>query len=137
MGPSPLVLSKKIRTARRCNNFAVPSSSGIRLGGNHKSHCAASPGSQLNRPRWIDPSMLRPLLSAAKEPDENPDQPEPASDEKYTKSSTRCGVGECFYLTPMKNSPPSDSHGFIIHQVGTLMTALLAVIVNDSFRGML
>jgi hypothetical protein len=92
MGPSPLVLSKKIRTARRCNNFAVPSSSGIRLGGNHKSHCAASPGSQLNRPRWIDPSMLRPLLSAAKEPDEN---------------------------------------------VGTLMTALLAVIVNDSFRGML
>jgi hypothetical protein len=27
----------------------VPSSSGIRRGGNHKSHCAASPGSQTSR----------------------------------------------------------------------------------------
>ena len=28
---------------------AVPSSSGIRCGGNHRSHCAASPGSQTSR----------------------------------------------------------------------------------------
>lgn len=31
------------------NSFAVLSSSGIFLGGNHRSHCAASPGSQTNR----------------------------------------------------------------------------------------
>lgn len=31
------------------NNAAVPSSSGIRLGGNHKSHCAASPGAHTSR----------------------------------------------------------------------------------------
>ena len=31
------------------NNAVVPSSSGIRLGGNHRSHCAASPAAQLNR----------------------------------------------------------------------------------------
>jgi len=31
------------------NNVLEPSSSGIFLGGNHRSHCAASPGSQVNR----------------------------------------------------------------------------------------
>ena len=31
------------------SSAAVPSSSGIRFGGNHKSHCAASPGSHVNR----------------------------------------------------------------------------------------
>jgi hypothetical protein len=31
------------------NNLAVPSSRGILRGGNHRSHCAASPGSQLKR----------------------------------------------------------------------------------------
>lgn len=32
------------------NSFAAPCSSGIFRGGNQKSHCAASPGSQTNRP---------------------------------------------------------------------------------------
>ena len=31
------------------NNTLEPSSSGIFLGGNHRSHCAASPGSHVNR----------------------------------------------------------------------------------------
>jgi hypothetical protein len=31
------------------NNLAVPSSSGIRFGGNHRSHCAASPAAQVSR----------------------------------------------------------------------------------------
>ena len=31
------------------NSVLVPSSSGIFLGGNHRSHCAASPGSHVNR----------------------------------------------------------------------------------------
>ena len=31
------------------SNRAVPSSNGIRRGGNHRSHCAASPGSHDNR----------------------------------------------------------------------------------------
>ena len=31
------------------NSFAVPSSSGILRGGNHRSHCAASPGDQVSR----------------------------------------------------------------------------------------
>ena len=31
------------------NNAVVPSSSGIRLGGNHKSHCAASPAAHTSR----------------------------------------------------------------------------------------
>ncbi len=31
------------------NNALLPSSSGIRFGGNHWSHCAASPGNQVNR----------------------------------------------------------------------------------------
>ena len=31
------------------NSVLLPSSSGIFFGGNHRSHCAASPGSQINR----------------------------------------------------------------------------------------
>jgi hypothetical protein len=31
------------------NNLVVPSSSGIFRGGNHRSHCAASPGAQVSR----------------------------------------------------------------------------------------
>lgn len=31
------------------NSVLVPSSSGIFFGGNHKSHCTASPGNQVNR----------------------------------------------------------------------------------------
>ena len=31
------------------NNTVLPSSSGILRGGNHRSHCAASPGSHVNR----------------------------------------------------------------------------------------
>ena len=33
----------------RQQRLRLPSSSGIFLGGNHRSHCAASPGSQVNR----------------------------------------------------------------------------------------
>ncbi len=34
---------------RTGSNAVEPSSSGILFGGNHRSHCAASPGSQVNR----------------------------------------------------------------------------------------
>ena len=58
------------------NNTAVPSSSGIRLGGNHKSHCAASPGAHSSRSAGSGRRCSgRRRVTFSRNHDDEPDQP--------------------------------------------------------------
>jgi len=58
------------------NNPAVPSSSGIRWGGNHKSHCAASPGAHTSRSAGsARPCSGRKRATFSRNHDDEPVQP--------------------------------------------------------------
>ena len=58
------------------NNAVVPSSSGIRFGGNHKSHCAASPAAHDNRSAGSGRCCSgRNLATFSRNHDGDPDQP--------------------------------------------------------------
>src|SRR4051794_37807734 len=58
------------------NNAAVPSSSGIRLGGNHKSHWAASPGAHTSRSAGSGRRCSgRSRATFSRNHDDEPDQP--------------------------------------------------------------
>ena len=60
------------------NNLAVPSSSGIFFGGNQRSHCAASPGSQVSRSAGSIGPELRPHpLHPSPEPGDRPRPTDP------------------------------------------------------------
>ena len=58
------------------NNAVVPSSSGIRFGGNHKSHCAASPGAHTSRSAGSGRRCSgRNRATFSRNHDSDPDQP--------------------------------------------------------------
>jgi hypothetical protein len=58
------------------NSAVVPSSSGIRFGGNHKSHCAASPGAHTSRSAGSGRrSSGRSRATFSRNHDGEPDQP--------------------------------------------------------------
>ena len=103
------------------SNVSLPSSSGILLGGNHRSHCAASPGCPDQPIRRIDRPMLRPQPPhVVPEPGDrsrssrparrSPSPASPGCPQQHRPHPRSNGVNDVGYRRPLILRRPIRSH---------------------------